>query len=635
MPEETELLEKLSVEQAAKARMRASDSVSKSLENAYKKYMDFYDPLNGDQWPMALEDRPDKIHVNLNIVKAAVDIASRLQSILPRLSLTPNDPSDPNQRRVAEALEKAHKNWLDDSGWDVWLTDTCKVKEIYGKTVWKPIWDDVLEQPSVIALEQPGKLRIGWSGSDFRKKDWTIFEYRLSPLEAMTRWKSLKISPTKGQDAPLQVETTDHTDPLETMPSYGFTGLSAGGGLRPLADDQFEAQDFEGKTVSVWDYWYKKLDEDRKVKICNAILVDGHLVEGPTVHDEYRDIPYIVIENDHRPGSPEGISSVKAIMSLQDEFNRHFSHWAQMVADNSDPAWQLVGENATEVREGMIPKAGEVAPTGINNRIEPVQTSFNQFPLQQLVSEYWQAFHRITGLAEILFGALPGSQTSGRAVAVQIEAASNRLAPRRTRVYRGLKELFGFWSFMIQAKDFTVQAAIPDEENPDQPKVSEIRIGPLIKNAGRWDIVAPEITPRDVIEHTTNVINKLNAKLTTVRKGMDDLGEDAPEELIRELIAERNNVDLFPGDVQIKIAVLNLMQQLQMQQAAMQATAEMQGQAPGENPDGTEADGGEGTAQPMSQPGTTGGGPVSQQTLIRGQPGGQAVALQQAAIRPE
>ncbi len=634
MPEATEL-EKLTIERAAKNRYQASDATSKSLQNAYERYIHYYDPLNGDQWPEDKEQRPNKIHITLNIVKAAVDIASRLQGIRPRLALRPPNPTDPNQRAVSEALEKVHKNWLDDSGWELWLTDTSKVKEIYGKTVLKPYWDDELDQPSVVALEQPGKLRIGWSGSDYRKKDWTIFEYRLSPLEAMTRWENLRISPTKGKDTPLGVRTTDHTDPLDTIPSGGFTGLSPGGGLNPLLDDEFEAKDFEGKTVAVWDYWYKKLDDERRVKVCNAILVDGVLVDGPHEHNEYPDLPYIVVENDHRPGSPEGISSVKSIMDLQDEFNRHFSHWAQMVADNSDPAWQLTGENATEVTAGMIPKAGEVSPTGTNNRIEPVNTSFNQFPLQQLVTEYWQAFHRITGLAEILFGALPGSQTSGRAVAVQIEAASNRLVPRRDRLYYGLKEVFRFWKFMLKQKNATATFLAVDEETGEEEERT-IRISELLDNAGSWDVVAPEITPRDVIEHTTNVINKLNSKMTSVRRGLDDLGEDSPEDIIREITEERNNVDLFPGDVQIKAAVLNLLWQLQVQQAAMGATAEMQGQAPGENPAGTEADGGEGAAQPMSQPGVSGGGPpVSQQTLIRSQPNGQAQALQQAAIRPE
>jgi len=642
----------LEVVAQAKARYSATDSKQSALQGLYDRYMDYYDPRDGDQWPLDAEDRPNMLHITVNIVKPAVDVEARLQSVLPRLSLKPNNPADPNERTLAEAVEKAHYRWLTATNWEIWLFDLAKSRSLLGKGVLKPVWNEDDGRPDVIHLEQPGRLRIGWNGSDFHKKDWALFEYKLSPLEAMIRWPELMIRPTRGE-TPLEVaKFTDHTDPLDTIPNRGFSGLTPGGGLLPR--EHYTAEDYEGKQVSVWDYWYKKVektDSGRSVHICNAVLVEGQLVDGPDAHDEYKEIPYVVIENDHRPGSPEGISTVKAILDLQDEFNRALSHWAQLVADYIEPAYQLTGENADDIPAGMIPKAGQVVPTGTNNRIEPLQTGLNQFPITELIGEFWNAFHRVTGLSEVLFGGMPGSQTSGRALATQIEAAQNRLSPKRARLYASIKELFDFWKYMIKAKNGTVDVMMEGEEGAE-PTPQSVPLFPLLEKAGAWEIIPPELTPRDVVEHTMNVINKINAKLVSLKQGMDELGSDSPEDMIREIISERNNVDLFPGDVQIKAAVMNLLMQGQMQQQQMQQAAGMAGgesatataQAAagqnqalqmGANPSMGPEEGGEmAPGGPMSQPGEAGGVTGSQQTLIRADlETGQAQGLQQISTK--
>lgn len=638
-------VKELEVVAQAKARYTSTESKQGALDGLYQKYMTYYDPPDGDQWPLDKDERPDMVHMSVNLVKPAVDVEARLQSVLPRLSLKPDNPSDAGQRSLAEAIEKAHYKWLHATNWEIWLYDLAKSRSLNGKGILHPLWNEEESRPDVIHLEQPGRLRIGWNGSNFHKKEWALFDYKLSPLEAMIRWPDLLIRPTKGDSTPLEVvRTADHTDPLDTMPNLGFAGLTPGGGLLPR--ENYVTEDYEGKQVNVWDYWYKKVEKTesgRKVSICNAIIVEGTLVDGPHEHPEYNDIPYIVIENDHRPGSPEGISSVKSILDLQDEFNRAISQWAQLIVDYIEPAYQLTGENADDIPAGMIPKGGQVVPTGTNNKIEPLQTGLNQFPITELIAEFWNDFHRITGLSEVLFGGMPGSQTSGRALATQIEAAQNRLSPKRARLYAAHRELFGFWKHMVKAKDGTVTIYVADEETGELAP-QEAKLFPMLEKAGQWEIIAPEITPRDVVEHTMNVINKINAKLISLKQGMDELGSDSPEDLIREIIAERNNVDLFPGDVQIKAAVLNLLREGMMMQeqmaaaggqsataTAQAAAGQNQGLQMGANPSLGPEEGGEmAPGGPMSQPGEAGGVTGSQQTLIRANlETGQAQGLQQ------
>ena len=627
----------------AKNRYESTNAHQGALTTLYDTYMRYYDPPNGDQWPNDRLDpeRADKIHMSVNFVKPVVDIESRLQAIIPRIALDAKRPDDENDRKLNEAVEKLHLSWLQDSNWDVWMADTARTRAIFGKTVWKPFWNNDLKHPDVMCLERIESLRIGWAGNDYRKKDWALFEYRLSPFEAMDRW-DIKVLPSQKNDPLAVIRNSDHTDPLDTIPNGGFVNRPSPG-ISNWRREDVQPAEYEQKQVTVWDYWYKKRDNN-KVVICNATIIEGVVVEQ-NEHREYMDIPYIVIENDHRPGSPEGISTVKAIMDLQDQYNLALSLWAQTVYDNVDLAYQLSGETADHVEAGMVPKRGQIIPTGVNNEVLPVPTSQNQFPVQQLTVEYWAAMFRVSGLPEILFGGVPGAQISGRALATQIEAVANRLDPKRRRLYAGLIELFRFWKFMVKAKRGTIEVMDEETEEPIQ-----IRLSQALEAAGRWKIVAPELTPRDVVEVTQNAINQVQAKFMNLTGAMDMVGVDAPEEMLRAIIRERNNVDLYPGDVQIKAAVMATLQQMQMQQQAMAAqtdaaegdtegaVAGMQGAASentlrqmGEQPAGDAEAGG--VMSTAGEPGGAGLGGTAQ-TLIRPDTEtGQAEALQQIGLR--
>ena len=625
------------VERMAKARFTASDSDASASRAIWNDNMFLYDPPEGDQWPDDLDERPDKVHLTFNIVKPTVDIASRIQSIPPRLSLEPSNPQDEDSRNLAEVVEKMFYRWLLASDWDLWLNDACRTKGIGGRTFLKPLWNAEESRPDVSVIEQPHRLRIGWVNNNYKKMEWAIFEYSISPLEAKLRWPNVTIS-KDSKRGPYTVEVSDHTDPLDTIPNNGFVGLAPGGGVAP--DDPTRDED-EGQ-VTVWDYWYKRIGEDGKAEICNAILLEGVLVEGPKVHNEYVDIPFILVENDHRPGSPMGIPDVKAIRDIQDALNRNISSLTQLAVDNSDPAWQKVGDNATDVEPGDVPKANEVVAPGPGNRLERIDTGVNTFPIDQLIGRIWDAFHKITGLTEALFGGIPGSQTSGRALAVQIEGAANRLSPRRDRLYAGLRQLFRFWRAMLIANDATITIpARTDPETGEEVPAEEIKLKPILEQVGPWRIIAPEITPRDVTEHIMNNINLVNAKMRSLKAAMDDTGVESPEDMLRDIVEERNDVDLFPADVQTKVAVMNLMMQLGMAQEQMSAQAEAQSAANQQTQEGMEANpalseeaGGEMAGLPAAQAGAAGGTPLSQQTLLRGdQETGQVQNLQQIAIR--
>jgi len=489
--------------------------------------------------------------------------------------------------------------------------------------------------------------------------DWTLYEHLLSPLAAMQKYPNIKIERTGDKKNPFNLTRVyDHADPLNTAPLGNVAPLAGAISNKDFVrtPSQRVASAYERDQVRVWDYWYK----DEKGDVYNAVLIEGKLVEDPKKHPELFDIPFIVIENDHEPASPEGVGTAEPIYDLQIELNRAISHWAQLVADEIDPSWQLTGENADSIPSGIVPKAGEIVAVGAGNKIEPIAKTVNQFPVQQLIEQIFNLFHRVTGLSEVLFGAPGGSQTSGRALAVQVEAAANRLDPKRRRLYRGLKELLVFWTFM--AKKVNPKFVVEQNELGEKLYAG---LSELFSENARWRIVAPEITPRDVIENTTNTINKVNSKLISLRTAMDELGVDSPEDEIKTIELERSNAHLFPGDVQAWVAVVSMIQQMQAQQQAMaqqlsQVTGtELPGQAgaPGAGmsqqaqaesaanqaqndqfamqPQGTQGDNAEAAAMPASaqgQPAPAGTNPTST-TLIRNTPTGGATTLQQTVIK--
>jgi hypothetical protein len=555
---------KPNIEAQALSRFRSSDAYQSHVTEKMRELHSFYQPNQGDQWPADRAKRPGKIHVTFNIVKPAVDVDARLQSIPPRVTI-PTATLPPTERKRAEAAEAIIGMWLEASGWENWLNTLCQTRSLYGKGVLKPYWNSVTKQPDVHVVENIGNLRLGWGSNDYTLVDWALYEYSLSPMEVMARWPQVQVAEDWKRGAPNIniLGYSDHDDPLDQK-----------------RDDYWqpryrELSAYEKKQVKVWDYWYKGKDG----VVMNSVLLNGRIVEGPTPHKYLADIPYIVIENDHEPGSPEGVSTVEPILNLQYEFNRLMSHGLQHIADDVDPAWYLKGPSAQTVPPGLIPRAGEVIGAGENDILQ-IPKGVNTFPIESMAGELWNVFHRLTGLPEILFGQTPGSDTSGRAIAVQVEAAANRLDPRRRRLYTGMRELLIFWTIMAERKNPRIKVEI-DEETGEERSVG---IKKLIGGFRQFKIIAPEITPRDNAEVTQNEINKVNAMLSSRRTSMNATGIEAPEAELQVIAQEQMNADLNPAAVQAKVAIYPMLMQMQQQMGDMAQALQPQQMGPGMGP---------------------------------------------------
>jgi hypothetical protein len=630
-PDMPALYEQAVVLAQAKRRITETDGYQAVLTSRYRKLHAMYAPLNDDQWPNDLRLRPGKIHITSNIVKPAVDIDARLQAKLPRITLDPMDLTQ-KERARAETVEKFMQNWLKASGWELWLNTLTRGKSLYGKGVIKAFWNSEEKRPDAFVLENPANLRIGWGASDFSIKDWAIYEYALSPEEVTRRWPNVEVLPPKERGGQLIVQLGgDHGDPLaQKDPNVD---------LRP----RYLPSDYEQKQVKVWDYWYKS---EKTVK--NCVILQGliHAVP-PTAHAELLDIPYVVVENDHEPGSPEGISTASAILDIQEELNRALSHEGQLVADEIDPSWQLVGDNADSVPTGLVPKSGEIVAPGGGSHIEPINKPINTFPADQFITHLWDQFHKTTGLGPIAFGIPSSSQESGQSLAIQADAYANRLDPRRALLYSGMKELLILWTVMVERLNPKINVDGPNG------KPQSVGLGKLFKGFRAWTIIGPEVTPKDLQAHTMNEINKLNAGVQSARSTMDNLGIDSPEDELKTIGEENSNLALNPGKVQAQMAVWAAMQQYQINQeqfaqmiqglnpgtgsatgAAQDQTgnnnalAQAQQAQPAVGPEQNQPATGAGSPPPPGAPAP--GGTAT--TLVRSGPQGQQTTLNQLAL---
>jgi hypothetical protein len=612
----------ISIEQEAKSRYAESESDHTQMVAQYDRYHHYMFPPqvgnfgSGDQWPTHQILNPDKIHMTVNFIQAFARVDARIQSILPRVTI-PTARMPQEQRDLAEVAEQVAITWLEDSGWDVWLGNLNLVRSVYGKGVLKPYWNKEEDRGDVYVIEQPQNLRIGWGRSDFSVMDWALYESTMSVAEARRRYPRITITEDERDPKVLNVlrlyDNTDVNATTNTIPAYRMPS------------------EYEQKHLRHWDYWYL----DGK-KVMNVVLLNGTVVEKPKHHPEMPAIPYIVVENDHEMGSPDGVSTIEPLIDLQVEFNRLLSHAHQHVADTVDPAWYARGESDPGAH--AVPRAGELIYLGTDGAIEPIQTGTNTVPFLDLIRDTWNSAHRLSGLAEILFGQ-SSADTSGRANTVQIQSAANRIDQRRKTLYLAITQLLRFWFFMAEKVD-------PHFIMADGTEGS---VKALVKGFRRWVIIPPELTPRDLAELAMLHQGLVASGLSSARTAMDAIGIEAPEAEVERIKEERSDIVLRPDAVQQTVAVypimLQVQQQLQMLQQQVTGLAQQGGGGMSPTAQGQQTQNvgqqqayaaqpspiAEDQNQPMtttgSPPPATGQGPADMQTLIRagGAPGGQAL----------
>jgi len=510
-----------------------------------------------DNWPEHPSARiPGRVHISINSYPVYVDVPAALQSVPPIENILPL-VSDEQGRMMAAAMERVYFAWKDDVAFEELAHQACVVKGLYGKTAAKVWWDEDAESPRFTIVDQPRNLYLGWGSSDYRRLDWALYVYRMTPEAVLADW-GLECGWREGKDGkryltvlpPATRGYGTHADPLAQR-----TDRTGG------------VMDSTQTMVEVWDYWYREPKDEDDIEVGepttmvtrNCIFVGDHKVMDEE-HGEYRGaIPYIPLFNTYLPGLPTGRSELYDVEQLIREKEQRLSEYAQMMSQTVNAQyWQLVGPEAPDiVPTGLRPQANKVVGPGAGNRIEAIQPWMPSFQAEQYLARIDRELQDVSGLNDLLRGLAPNNVlSSSKAINALVANYETRSRMKRDLLYRWRRDIWKLAGIIWAEKNTALK--------------------PIFESVGRLVTDNPSLSPRDDLETATMAINLVNAKLWSLERGMDAVGVEDPESEIAIVKGERTDASLFPADVQVQAALMSTMQQLQI-------TAQQMGQPmPGE-----------------------------------------------------
>ena len=533
-----------------RAEMSRFQDLCHRWDNLY--YPDAITAYGPDHWPEDPNLRiPGRAHVSVNAYPVYVDVPASLQSVPPIENIGPADPRMDENRELAAAVERVYFAWKEEVDFELKSHKAAVTKALYGRTAAKVWWDADAQRPAVDIIDQPRNLWLGFSSTDYNRLDWAVYAYRVHPDTAMEEF---------GVDV-----SRDAAGFPFVRPSTGNNlTLTRSGGTRDwLTGD-------DSHMVEVVDYWYKMpkatpvIGERTTMETCNAVLV-GNVMVRKEEHPEYTGIlPFVPVFNTYIPGVPDGRSEFYDIEQLLREKDERLSAGAQMIAKAvGGQYWQLIGaESPDKVPQGMEPQPDKVLAPGAGNRIEKIEPWMPQFQFDDYLDRLDRELADVSGLNDLLRGLAPAQVlSSGKAINALVANYEARIRIKRDLFYQWRRNV---WDLVVTLWS---------------EKSAELR--GAFEMASALDIKAPSLTPRDELETATLAANNVNAKLWSLRRGMDVVGVEDPEAEVDIVKEERTDASLFPADVQVQAALMSQLQQLQMTAQEMQAAQGQQAQMQG------------------------------------------------------
>lgn len=478
-------------------------------------------PGGADHWPVS-NPAAGTVHVSVNNQAPYVNIPARLTGTTPVENYVPTEQTDAAIQKAA-AAEELYFGWKDEEEFEPKFNEATRVSELYGITYGKVRWNAVEKRPSATVIARPENLFVGWGASDFSRMDWTIYCYGLSPQSIMEEYgfAVVPVEGAKGTFIPYVVGT--HNDPLGQT-----VGTIVNGHQRSA---------YEQQQVEVYDYWYKKpKGVGKRPEIWNAIYVGNQLVSD-AAHPEFDDIPYVPMPNDFIPGSPYGRPAMYDLEQLFREIDERVSNAGAMLGSVvGGQMWQITGSEAPEeVPAGAIPKPNKVAAPGPNARLEAIQPFVPQFALADYIHELKDFLIEASGLNDVLLGKTPAQLVSSKALSALVSQYSARLGVKRDLAYRWRRRMWKLAAMCWERKDRSVKK--------------------IIDGNYRIDIVPPDLTPRDELENAQRVMNLVQNRLMSMRRGMDLVGVDNPEAELALVKEEQSDPALNPQAVQAQLTL--------------------------------------------------------------------------------
>lgn len=523
-------------------------------------YSPDYDERLGthDAWldPASVED-VGLTRANFPIARAVVDIWSSLEAAKPPTGraeperLAPPVPSideveaaqNREMYRLLRGIEGQRANlrsarlrsWMRRDNFPIKHFRAVRRKNLYGFSWQKVVPNGRLRAPISTILRNPATVFPVWSDRDPDDIEAILAVHEMAATKANALY-----------DLGLKVQ---------------------GGVIVGTQDGKYRQLDetwSDSNRTMVWieELWWVERDytPDGNITSSNvhmATRVFDKIVDHQT-YEGWKDVPYVFWENTDERGST-GWSDIASVIDINDEFNRRLSQEGDIIGNYSAPRFQLL--NGLAGRSVEMPGPFELISLNDQERIEQILTRIDVYPTQQHFTILTDLLHRVSGLPPITWGLIANAQTSGRALTASWKATEARLAPKLMRNEQSLDR------WLRMALNY---ARLYDWDGAKQ----------LFKDSNgkdfddfRWEF--PPMEPRDFQEVTTNAITKRDAGGQTTLQMMREMGDEAAEDTLEEVLAEYQDIFLHPEKRQAYLLAQNA--DLQNQLLAIQLEQQSQG----------------------------------------------------------
>lgn len=266
--------------------------------------------------------------------------------------------------------------------------------------------------------------------------------------------------------------------------------------------------------------------------VIREYINDELIDERPNVLGE---IPIVHIPNAPASGSPWGLSDVQDIISLNRQYNETATDIVDIVNYHAAPITVVIGAKPSQLEKGTN------RVWSIGNKDVKVENLESNVDLQysiEVLNMVKTAMHEMTGVPESALGqSQPISNTSGVALSIQFQPLMQKFELKQLQYGKGLKKvnelalrtLFIFEPATTLYNPLTEgiqQSGQVDFVNPSDPL------------AYVTDIDWPSPLPVDKLIKLNEIQAMMAMNLESRRGALKDLGEQFPDEKLREIFDE-------------------------------------------------------------------------------------------------
>ena len=269
-----------------------------------------------------------------------------------------------------------------------------------------------------------------------------------------------------------------------------------------------------------------------RADIIREYVNDELIDERPNVLGE---IPIVHIQNAPASGSPWGLSDVQDIISLNRQYNETATDIVDIVNYHAAPITVVIGAKPSQLEKG----ANRVWSIGNKDvKVENLQSNVDLQYSIEVLTMLKTAMHEMTGVPESALGqSQPISNTSGVALSIQFQPLMQKFELKKLQYGKGLKKINELALRTLFIFEPAATLYNPLTEGIKQPDQVDF-VDPSDPLAYVTDIDWPSPLPVDKLIKLNEIQGMMAMSLESRRGALKELGEQFPDEKLREIFDE-------------------------------------------------------------------------------------------------